>query len=136
VARVLVDTSAVYALLDRTDSCHAMARDCLEKLKSIRSEPLLTNFIVAESHALSLARLGSTVAHEWLLRNVWAVERVTEDDEAKAKEIIRKYTDKRFSYTDATSVAVMERLGLRTAFAFDPHFRQYGFQIIGLAAQT
>jgi len=113
-----------------------MAGDCLEKLKSIRSEPLLTNFIVAERHALSLARLGSTVAREWLLRNVWAVERVTEDDEAKAKEIIRKYTDKRFSYMDATSFAVMERLGLRTAFAFDPHFRQYGFQVIGLAAQT
>ena len=68
--------------------------------------------------------------------NVWAVERVTVDDEAKAKEIIGKYTDKRFSFTDATSFAVMERLGLHTAFAFDPHFRQYGFRVIGLSAQS
>jgi predicted nucleic acid-binding protein len=136
VARVLVDTSAVYALLDRSDACHAAARDSLEKLKSARSEPLLTNFIMAECHALSLSRLGPAVARKWLLTNVWAVERVTGDDEAKAKEIIGKYTDKRFSYTDATSFAVMERLGLRTAFAFDPHFRQYGFRVVGLSSQT
>jgi predicted nucleic acid-binding protein len=101
-------------------------------LKKVRSEPLLTNFIVAECHALALARLGASLARNWLLANVWAVERVTDDDEAKAKEIIRKYVDKSFSYTDATSFAVMERLGLRTAFALDPHFRQYGFQVIGL----
>jgi len=25
----------------------------------------------------------------------------------------------------------MERLGLRKAFAFDPHFRQYGFPVVG-----
>jgi predicted nucleic acid-binding protein len=69
------------------------------------------------------------------LTNVWAVEPVTPDDEAAAREIVRKYTDKTFSYTDATSFAVMERLGLRTAFAFDPHFRQYGFQVMGLPAR-
>lgn len=135
MARVLVDTSAVYALLDRSDACNRAARDSLEKLKTTRSEPLLTNFILAECHALALSRLGTDLARKWLLTNVWAVERVTVDDEVKAKEIIGKYTDKRFSYTDATSFAVMERLGLRTAFAFDPHFRQYGFRVIGLSGQ-
>jgi predicted nucleic acid-binding protein len=135
LARVLVDTSAVYALLDRDDACHTAAKDSIESLKRTRSEPLLTNFLVAECHALCLARLGAGVARKWLLSNAWAVERVTPDDEAVAREIIRKYTDKTFSYTDATSFAVMERLGLRTAFAFDPHFRQYGFQVLGLASR-
>lgn len=133
MARVLVDTSAVYALLDRDDACHKAAKDSLGNLKRTRSEPLLTNFLVAECHALCLARLGAGLARRWLLTNAWTVERVTPDDEAAAREIIRKYTDKTFSYTDATSFAVMERLGLRTAFAFDPHFRQYGFQVLGLS---
>ena len=136
MARVLVDTSAVYALLDRSDACHKAAKDSLEGCKNVRSEPLLTNFIVAECHALALARLGPALARNWLLSNVWAVERVTHDDETHAREIIRKYLDKSFSYTDATSFAVMERLGLRTAFAFDPHFRQYGFQVIGLSQKS
>lgn len=133
MARILVDTSAVYALLDRGDACHQAAKDSLERLKKARSEPLLTNFIVAECHALSLSRLGASVARKWLLANVWVVERVTVEDEAAAREVIRKYPDKTFSYTDATSFAVMERLGLRAAFAFDPHFRQYGFQVVGLS---
>ncbi len=133
MARVLVDTSAVYALLDRSDAYHEAAKDSLEGFKKLRTEPLLTNFIVAECHALALARLGATLARSWLLANVWAIERVTDNDETQAREIIRKYLDKSFSYTDATSFAVMERLGLRTAFAFDPHFRQYGFRVIGLS---
>lgn len=132
MARVLVDTSAVYALLDQSDAYHSEAKASLESLKRARSEPVLTNFIVAECHALSLARLGARLARKWLLSNIWAVERVTTDDEATARDIIRKYADKTFSYTDATSFAVMDRLGLRTAFAFDPHFRQYGLQVIGL----
>lgn len=131
MARILVDTSAVFALLDRSDANHATARARLEQLKRRRVEPLLTNFIVAESHALALSRLGGDVARRWLARNVWPVERVTEDDESKAAAVIGQQVDKSYSYTDATSFAVMERLRLKTVFAFDPHFRQYGFQLLG-----
>ena len=131
MARVLVDTSAVYALLDRNDRCHDGAREALESLRKRRTGPLLTNFIVAECHALSLSRLGADIARKWLLGNIWPVERVSVEDETKARVIIGQYTDKTFSYTDATSFAVMERLGVKTAFAFDPHFRQYGFLVVG-----
>jgi uncharacterized protein len=130
VARILVDTSAVFALVDRSDANHAAARTVLASLRKRRVEPLLTNFIVAESHALLLARLGSTIGRTWLLGNLWPVERVTEDDEVRARAIIARYDDKTYSYTDATSFAVMERRGLKVAFAFDPHFRQHGFQLV------
>lgn len=133
MARVLVDTSAVFALLDRSDVNHAAARDTLEGLRRKRAEPLLTNFMVAETHALLLSRLGGGIARSWLLGNAWPIERVTEDDESKARTILARYTDKTFSYTDATSFAVMDRLALKTVFAFDPHFRQYGFQVLGAA---
>ena len=131
MAQILVDTSAVYALVDRADAWHANARRSLEVLRRRRTEPILTNFIVAESHALLLARLGADIARTWLVGNAWPIERVTEDDEARARGIIVRYRDKAFSYVDATTFAVMERRGLRTAFAFDPHFRQYGFLTIG-----
>lgn len=133
MARVFVDTSAVFALVDRGDANHDAARAGLDTLKARRAEPLLTNFIVAELHALLLARLDAAIARRWLSRIVWPVERVTEEDESRARIIVVRYTDKTYTYTDATSFAVMERLGLKTAFAFDPHFRQYGFQVLGLA---
>jgi predicted nucleic acid-binding protein len=79
---------------------------------------------------LTLCKNNAEVAREWLRSNVWAVEHVTEEDENEARQVIFRYTDKTFSYTDATSVAVMNRRSIRTAFAFDPHFRQHGFQLI------
>src|SRR6185503_3140006 len=101
------------------------ARAGLEQMKRRRLEPLLTNFLVAECHALTLARLGAGLARQWLIANQWPVERIGEDDETRARAIIGSFTDKHYSYTDATSFAVMERLKLRTAFAFDPHFSQF-----------
>jgi uncharacterized protein len=130
VAQVLTDTSAVYALVDRDDSYHRKAVTLLRSLPRRGLTPLLTNFIVAESHALILSRLGAEIARRWLLEHVWPVEPVHPRDEERAKEIIRRYVDKSFSYTDATSFAVMERLGLKEAFGFDPHFLQYGLKLL------
>lgn len=130
MAQVLVDTSAVYALVDRDDAYHRKAVAILRALPRRGLTPLLTNFIVAESHALILSRLGAEMARRWLLGQVWRIEAVHSRDEERAKEIIRRYTDKSFSYTDATSFAVMERLGVREAFGFDPHFQQYGLKLL------
>ncbi len=43
--------------------------------------------------------------------------------------LFRKFRDKDFSYTDCTSFAVMERLRLRTAFAFDRRFAAMGYRV-------
>jgi hypothetical protein len=41
MARILVDTSAVYAILDHGDRCHTAAREALQGLRHSRLEPLL-----------------------------------------------------------------------------------------------
>lgn len=130
MARVLVDTSAVYALVDRSDAQHAKARKRLRGLKKMRAEPVLTNFIVAECHALLLARVGHATARAWLATNIWPIERVSVEDEQQARSIIGEYVDKSFSYTDATTFALMKRLHMECAFAFDKHFAQYGFAVV------
>src|SRR3970040_784693 len=126
MAQALVDTSAVYALLDRDDANHRKGVTILRSLPRRGLTPVLSNFVVAESHALILSRLGAPVARDWLLKQIWPIEPVTANDERKAREIIERYRDKSFSYTDATSFALMERLGLKHAFAFDSPFRRYG----------
>ena len=129
MARILADTSANYALLDRSDRNHARAVSLARLMRRRRLTPLLTNFIVGETHGLVLSRLGSGLARRWLFGNVWPIERITADDEVRARDILRRYDDKSFSYVDATSFSLMERLGIRQAFSFDPHFEQYGLEL-------
>ncbi len=39
-----------------------------------------------------------------------------------------RYGDKRYSLTDCISFVAMHNFGIRTAYAFDKHFKQAGFQ--------
>ncbi len=126
----MVDTSAVYALLDQSDKRYGEAKHLLDRLRGSSTPILLTNFLVAECHALIAGRLGPGLGRAWLRGLVWPVERVTEGDEHRAREIILTYEDKSFSYTDATTFALMERLNICTAFAFDFHFVQFGFRLL------
>lgn len=89
-----------------------------------------TNAIVFEAHALVLTHV-SRDAGRTFLKNLdsgsTTIIRVRKSDEDRARDIIFRYTDKDFSYTDALSFAVMERLGIRYTFTFDSDFAQYGF---------
>ena len=44
--------------------------------------------------------------------------------------LFQRYRDKAFSFTDCTTFALMTRLRIAAAFAFDIHFRQYGRLVV------
>jgi predicted nucleic acid-binding protein len=130
---VLWDSSAVLALLDADDVDHQRARVAAERMAAERRPSFVTNYIEAEAHALLLRKLGRAIAREWLLTGGLPVLRVLPREEERAKAILAGYRDKDWSLCDAISFAVLESRGVRTAFTFDRHFRQYGaFQVIGL----
>jgi predicted nucleic acid-binding protein len=56
--------------------------------------------------------------------------RPTPNDERRAVGILEAYSDKDFSFTDAVSFSVMERLGVSVAFSFDRHLLQYGMTVL------
>ena len=127
--RVFVDTSGFYAALNRRDAHHRDAARLFQQARRERWFLFTTNFVLAESHALILVRLGRTRALDFLRATITGstnVIRAAEEDERRAREIIEQYQDKDFSYCDAVSFAVMERLDIPEAIAFDEHFRQYG----------
>lgn len=129
----MVDTSASFALLDRRDDNHHAAPRIAEQIARRRIYLIATNFLIAETHALILNKLGHATASAFLDRmdqGSIRVERIDVADEQRARDIIRQYKDKDFSLTDATSFAVMERLGIHHAFAFDHHFQQFGFTLL------
>lgn len=128
-----VDSAAFFALLNEYDRHHQEARQILERIADEHIGLLTTNFIVAETHALILSRHSQRAATEFLRdmseTNI-PVLRAQANDEERAREIIFRYDDKRFSLTDAISFAVMERLGMQRAFTFDRNFNQYGFEVL------
>ena len=121
-----VDTSAFYALLDADDSHHRKAVGLFTQLARSRARLLTSNHVLFETYSLLLSRLGRWMAQSWLRKLNMLVERTTAEDEQRAVQIVLEFRDKDFSLVDASSFALMERLGLRRAIAFDPHFRQYG----------
>jgi predicted nucleic acid-binding protein len=127
--RVFVDTGGFYAALNRRDAFHREATRLFRRAQREHWFLFTTNFVLAESHALILARMGRGRAWNFLQAIVTGstnLIRADEADERRARAIIEQYDDKAFSYCDAVGFAVMERLDLQEAIAFDDHFRQYG----------
>jgi predicted nucleic acid-binding protein len=130
---VLWDSSAILALLDANDADHARAVQVATQIALARRPSFITNYIEVEAHALLLRKLGRMLAREWLLTGGLSVVRALPTDEDRAREIIARHSDKNWSLCDAISFAVLEARGIRRAFTFDQHFRQYGrIEVLGL----
>ncbi len=127
--RVFVDTSAWYALVDAGDPDHGAVSSFMRR----NTLPLLTtSYVLDETLTLLKARLGHrpAVAFGEMARasKHCLLLHVTQDDEEEAWAVFKQHHDKVWSFTDCTSMAVMNRLGVRTAFALDEHFEQMGFR--------
>jgi predicted nucleic acid-binding protein len=133
--RVLTDSSAYLALLDLADRNHDAAVELLRWLAHQRYRLYTTSAMLYEAHALVLSELGTRQANQFLqsvLQGNTVVVRIRSSDEERARSILFRYTDKTFSYNDALSFAVMERLGIDLAFTFDRDFMEYGLNILRL----
>ena len=131
--RVFVDSSVYLALLDTDDEHHLSAIQIVQQLAQERYRQFTTNVLLIESHALILSVLGRARAARFLRHmeeSNTVVIRVRAADEERAKQILFQYDDKDFSFADAISFAVMERLDIRLAFTFDRDFAQYGFTVL------
>jgi predicted nucleic acid-binding protein len=131
--RVFVDSSVYLALLDVDDEHHLHATQIIHQLAQARYRQFTTNVLLIESHALILSVLGRAQAARFLSdmqESNTVVIRVRAADEERAKQILLQYDDKDFSFADAISFAVMERLQIRLAFTFDRDFAQYGFTVL------
>lgn len=130
---IFVDSSAFFAILNRSDHHFEDAQRILARAANERRRLITSNFIIAETHALLLTRMNPLTATRFLQEtevSSMVIARAQERDEASARSIIYSYRDKTFSLTDAISFAIMERLEIRLAFTFDRDYSQYGFEAI------
>ena len=131
---VFLDTSILYALIDRRDTHHLSARDLVGRL--VRGNRLLvtTDYIVTEAVNLASARAGHHVARRILdlidqssgVRVEWIGSLRFE----ATKVFFRRHSDHGYSFTDCTSFVFMRELKLADALTTDAHFRQAGFRVL------
>lgn len=127
---VFVDTSALYALLDRDDRTHARAKASWMSLLSDDPSALVTtSYVLVETAALVQRRLGLTAVRA-LVEDIRPVIRTIWVDEAlhdAAEQRLVGEERRGLSFVDCASFEAMARERTTRAFAFDRHFAERGF---------
>lgn len=125
-----VDTSALYALMDRDDDNHAAAG---ERFLALRGQELLTHsYVLVETSALVQRRLGPAALRRFLvdLVPVLSVCWVDEVIHFRAVSALLASGKRKVSLVDQVSFEVMRQRLVTTAFAFHDDFRREGFTVL------
>ncbi len=132
--KVFVDTSGWVALFVENDQNHKKAVSIFEEIKSSKLPIYTSDYCIDETITTILARGNhkqSVLAGEALFTSkIIKIVHVCPDYLQAAWELYQKYKDKRFSFTDVTSFAMMKDLSIKKAFAFDREFIQAGIELI------
>ncbi|MGD0884779.1 MAG: PIN domain-containing protein [Thermodesulfovibrionales bacterium] len=131
--KVFLDTSASFALLDRDDANHQKAKELWAGMVNSQDCTLITtNYVVIENFALLQNRLGLEAVrgfHDEMLPLI-NVEWIDTDTHRAGVSAFLAASRRRLSLVDCVSFEIMRTLGIKTAFAFDPHFKEQGLQVL------
>jgi predicted nucleic acid-binding protein len=130
---VFVDTSALLAVLDRHADRHEAARRTWTGLLEGENVLLAHNYILVETSAVLARRLGAEAVRVFeqdivpILNVVWVTREIHEA--AVGAHLAAGRRD--LSLVDCASLEILRRAGLRAVFAFDPHFKESGYEPLG-----
>lgn len=128
IFRYFVDTSAWYALIDSQDPDHHEISNCIQKNQSFL---ITSDYIFDETVTLLRYRLGWKTAHVFgatiLAGKSAIITPISNRDKTQAWQIFSDYQDQKFSFTDCTSFALLQRLKITTVIAMDSDFGTFGF---------
>ena len=132
--RIFVDTGYIIALINKRDQYHQQAIEL-----AIRFEGyfLLTTGAV-------LLEVGNSLVHNYKKQAIEVIEQFLDTDEERlevvsltprlfnqALTLYKRHQDKEWGLVDCVSFTVMQEVGIYQALAFDKHFVQAGFQLLG-----
>lgn len=130
---IFYDTGAWYALTVPGDRNASAARGLQEDVaRGVHGSIVTTNFVLNE--AATLVRMETDtdtavrLARGLLSRPTITLVRIGPDHFEGALALFERHRDKRWSFTDCTSFAIMHELGITRAFSFDRNFEQAGFE--------
>lgn len=115
-----LDTSALIAFSDRSDTHHALFRRLFADPPALVTTPL----VIAEGHGWFLKRYDTTKGLQFLAMvesMPLTVLPIGSDEQRAAVAFIRKYSDQDLTLTDAVGLHVMQSRRIRTCWSTDFH---------------
>ena len=129
---VFLDTSYIIALEAADDQHHEEASRHWQSLTVALPSLVTTSYVLDEVVTFFNSRNRHAKAIEIgsRLLSSSSVQFVHVDEVLfyEGWQYFKQHPDKTYSLTDCISFVLMERLGIRTALAFDRHFVQAGFE--------
>lgn len=133
---VFVDTGGWLALTMQNDQYHVRAAEYFQQLR-LQKMPLITSdYVLDETYTRLRYDTGSKVAvtandlfSEAESLNLLHVEWVDKKIANEAWTLFIKFQDQKISFTDCTSWAICQKLGITEAFTFDWHFQLAGLTV-------
>ena len=126
---IFVDSSFWIGLTVPSDAQHSLAVGLLERHRAAAF--VTSSQVRGETWTFLRRRAGHRIAVAFLdrLTRTARLDVVFpgEDLEREALDWLRRHDERSYSFVDATSFALMRRLGIRDAFAFDGDFAAAGF---------
>lgn len=128
--RTFVDTGAFLALEIENDQNHAAAEQTFVGLKDKRALFFTNDYVLVESYTRLIYDVHLKAAqkfHEYITtlidKNQLILLDVTPTDRNQAWQELKRYSDHKLSFTDATIIVNFKNYHLEEIFTFDKHFK-------------
>jgi len=129
-ADAYVDTSALIAFVDRSDTHHPLFRQLFSRPPGI----VTTTLVVAEGHAWFLRRYDRTRALQFLSLiedlEPLSVTPVGPVEQAGATRLLRRFSDQDLTMTDAVGLYLMQARKLARCWSTDFHLGLTGASLV------
>jgi len=129
---VYVDTSAFLAVLDSDDSHHNKAKKEWAELVFSGVNLYCSNYILVETFALLQHRFGMDAVKLFdqdilpIMNILW----ITEPLHSRGVSAYLTASKRKLSLIDCVSFEVMRHYDVKSAFVFDAHFKNQGFECL------
>lgn len=128
--RIYVDTSALIAFLDRSDTYHPLFAKLFSEPPSLMTSPL----VIAEGQAWFLKRYDVTRSLQFLdfirVLSVLSIQSIGPSELDKASQYIRKFSDQELTMADAMGLYLMDRHKMKTCWSTDRHLTLTGIPLV------
>lgn len=129
---IYIDTSAFLAMINSEDPNHDLAMQTWEQLIENEQTLVCNNYVLVETIALVQRRVGLSavsILHNDILPLI-DVEWLDAELHDAIVKVLLKNNRRQISLVDRSSFDTMRRCDIKTAFSFDSHFSEHGFEVI------